>query len=184
MTDTLSSVEEISLIHYNKISDEQDENYFNLADVRCAEPCRQSTLSWISSNIRYLLERFCVVKLQQITQDHIFLTPVARTYFFKCMGLSSWNYINYKTSSTKIYLAKYSIFQKSTINRHTNSNVSTFQPHSKRFSVIHIDLTGCLQSWNGNNFCLTCIDQYTNRKEVAPLNNISVGTIAKAFYNN
>ena len=79
--------------------------------------------------------------------------------------------------------------QQSKINRHTHSEVSSFELPSSRFQTVHIDLVGPLPSVTNNNdpylspfrYLLTCIDRNTRWVEACPLTEISAAVVAQAF---
>ncbi|GFX77072.1 transposon Tf2-9 polyprotein [Trichonephila clavipes] len=74
--------------------------------------------------------------------------------------------------------------QKNKINRHTHSQIGTFQEVDDRFSVIHVDIIGPFLVSDGKINCLTCIDHFTCWIEVIPLSNIMAETVAQEFYSH
>ncbi|GFS96414.1 transposon Tf2-9 polyprotein [Trichonephila clavipes] len=74
--------------------------------------------------------------------------------------------------------------QKNKINRHTHSQIGTFQEVDDPFSVIHVDIIGPFPVSEGKLNSLTCIDSFICWIEVIPLSNITAETVAREFYNH
>ncbi|GFW99299.1 transposon Ty3-I Gag-Pol polyprotein [Trichonephila clavipes] len=74
--------------------------------------------------------------------------------------------------------------QKNTINRHTHSQIGTFQEVDDRFSVIHVNIIGPFLVSEGKINCLTCIYRFTCWIEVISLSNITAETVTREFYNH
>ena len=65
--------------------------------------------------------------------------------------------------------------QRSKVNKHTSTPLSTFAPPSARFDAIHLDLVGPLPHSNGYTYLLTVIDRFTRWPEAFPQ------TVARTF---
>ncbi|UYV81197.1 K02A2.6-like, partial [Cordylochernes scorpioides] len=70
----------------------------------------------------------------------------------------------------------------------STNHIRPYIPESFRFRMfqqIHgLSHPGSLPPSNGNTYCLTCIDRFSNWMEVVPLENISAERVARAFYEN
>ena len=141
---------------------------------------------WTLSSIHYFLESLCGAKFQRIS-DYIFLKVIEWKYFINCIIFHQFHQLHGIKSSGKFLSPKFIclsnrknvqfwnrflhftfldftnyIFQKSKINRHTKSSFGDFQLSSERFSDAYIFLILPLPPSNGNIYCLTCIDWYSN----------------------
>ena len=188
VADTLSRIEEVALLDYDRIAEaqEQDDEF---------QICQQSTsLSfkkyplpsgkylWCDTSTHhirpYVPKQF---RLQIFHQFHGLSHPGVKSTVKLISSKFIWQNINKDIQQW----AKSCIpCQKSKVTRHTKSPLGEFLKPSGRFQEVHIDIVGPLPPSNGNTYCLTCVDRYTNWMEAIPLENIYAETISKAFYNN
>lgn len=70
--------------------------------------------------------------------------------------------------------------QRTKIQRHSSTPLSTFPKPNARFDVVHIDLVGPLPTSQGYTYLLTCIDRFT-WPEAIPLTAITAEVVAQAF---
>ena len=73
--------------------------------------------------------------------------------------------------------------QRSKVQRHTVTPLSTFSTPDARFDIIHLDLVGPLPPSKGYTYLLTCIDRFTRWPEAFPLTSITAQSVAEAFVN-
>ncbi|GFS66568.1 transposon Tf2-9 polyprotein [Trichonephila clavipes] len=74
--------------------------------------------------------------------------------------------------------------QKNKINRHTHSQIVTFQEVNDQFNVIHVDIIRPFPVSEGKINYRTCIDRFICWIEVISLSNITAGIFAREFYHH
>ena len=74
--------------------------------------------------------------------------------------------------------------QRSKVHRHTRAPLSKFEPTSRPFEHVHIDLVGPLPSSQGFTYLLTAADRFTRWLEAVPIKAIDTYTIARAYMQN
>ena len=74
--------------------------------------------------------------------------------------------------------------QRAKIHRHTKAPLSKFEPTSRRFEHVHIDLVGPLPESQGCSYLLTAVDRFTRWLEAVPIQKIDTYTIARAYIQN
>jgi cleavage and polyadenylation specificity factor subunit 1 len=188
IADTLSRIEEIALIDYDKIAEEQerDDEFETLQ--------KSSSLSFKQYSLPSEKKLWCDTSTQHIRpyipksyrmkifhQFHGLSHPGIKSTIKLISSKFVWPNMR---KDVQLWAKSCVPCQKSKISRHTKSILGEYQKPSERFREVHIDLVGPLPSSNGNTYCLTCIDRYTNWMEAIPLENISADTVAKAFYSN
>ena len=73
--------------------------------------------------------------------------------------------------------------QRSKVQRHTKAPLGTFSLPDARFSQIHMDIVGPLNSSDGFKYILTLIDRFSRWPEAIPIPDIQTKTICTAIFN-
>ena len=170
VADTSSRIEEISLIDYDKVADEQnmDEEFQNLKTSAISLNFKQYTLPsgkslWCETSTNNI--RACIPESYSMKIFHELLNVSHHGIKSSVKHLLSkfiWPGI-YKDA--QLWIRSCIACQNSKINRHSKSSFDNFQLPSEGFCDIHIDLIGPLPPSNENIYCLTCIDWYSNWME-------------------
>ncbi|UYV61691.1 hypothetical protein LAZ67_1005925, partial [Cordylochernes scorpioides] len=187
VADTLSRIEEVSMIDYNEIALKQinDTELFSLkqkTNLKFQYTLPSGKVLWCetsTNNIRpYIPKDF---RKRIFLQIHGALHPGIRSSVKQMKTKFLWTNIKKDVQEwARICVA----CQRNKITRHTKSKIGCFPENRNRFCVAHIDCIGPLPPSNGHIYCLTCIDRFTGWPEVIPLKNIKADTLAQAFYEH
>ena len=71
--------------------------------------------------------------------------------------------------------------QRSKVQRHTVTPLSSFPTPDARFDTVHIDLVGPLPPSRGYTYLLTCVDRFARWPEALPLSSITAKAVAQTF---
>ncbi|UYV74968.1 hypothetical protein LAZ67_12001925, partial [Cordylochernes scorpioides] len=186
VADTLSRIEEVSMIDYNEIALKQinDTELFSLKQQTNHKfqqyPLPSGKVLWgetSTNNIRpYIPKDF---RKRIFLQIHGALHPGIRSSVKQMKTKFLWTNIK---KDVQEWARTCVACQRNKITRHTKSKIGCFPENRDRFCMVHIDCIGPLPPSNDHIYCLTCIDRFTGWPEVIPLKNIKADTLAQAFY--
>ena len=74
--------------------------------------------------------------------------------------------------------------QRAKVHRHTKAPLSKFEPTTRRFDHIHVDIVGPLPESQGHSYLLTATDRFTRWLEAIPIPNMETSTVARAYLQN
>ena len=74
--------------------------------------------------------------------------------------------------------------QRSKIQTHTKAPLQQFEPMTKRFNHVHIDLVGPLPESQGFKYLLTVVDRFTRWPKALPVKDIETRTIPRAYVHH
>ncbi|GFW09578.1 transposon Tf2-9 polyprotein [Trichonephila clavipes] len=163
-------IESISEIDYDKIADAQVDNEelnkLRLCETILKYPLDSGKLLWCdisTANIRPFIPQ--PLRMHMFQKIHNLAHPGVKSTVKQIASRFIWLNIRKDVNQW----AKSCIqCQKNKINRHTHSQIGTFQEVDDRFSVIHVDIIGTFPVSEGKINCLTCIDRFTCWIEVIP----------------
>ncbi|GBM75207.1 Transposon Tf2-6 polyprotein [Araneus ventricosus] len=185
--DSLSRIESIPEIDYDKIADAQIDSK-DLNELRSKPSLHFKQYS--SDSGKLLWCDISTTKIRPfIPQDfrmHIFQKihslahPGVKSRVKQIASRFIW--INIRKDITQ-WAKSFIHCQKNKINRHTRAQIATYIEVDDRFSVINIDIIGLFPTSEGRKYCFTCIDRFTCWIEVIPFANLTAEIVARIFYD-
>lgn len=189
VADTLSRLNEISVIDYDDIAkhQENDEELKQLQQENTSLKFKQCQLSsgkvlWcdVSTNtIRPFIPKSFRTKI--FKQIHNMAHPGVKATVKNIVAKFIWPGIR---NDVRKWAQSCISCQQNKVTRHTKSPIGDFKQPDDRFKVVHVDIIGPLSPSDGNMYCLTCIDRLSSWMEIIPMPNITAESVASSFYNN
>ncbi|GBM65140.1 hypothetical protein AVEN_185782-1 [Araneus ventricosus] len=188
VADSLSRIELISEIDYDKIADAHIGNK-DLNELRSKPslhfkqyPLDSGKILWCDISTtkirRFVPQDF---RMHIFQKFHNLSHPGVKSTVKQTASRFTW--LNIRKDINQ--WAKYCIHcQKNKFNRHTRAQISTYKEVDDRFSVIYIDIIGSFPTSEGKTYCLTCIDRFTCWIEVISLANLMAETVAREFWDH